>query len=88
MRMGDQLGSLTTSIYFNMRIGVIRVKSGNCQTIQIFENIEIQKNKKIGIFFNNYTRNSPDPFSLGWSHQPGLKGPPAPTHDPDHVEDL
>jgi hypothetical protein len=38
--MDDRPGSM----YFDMRIGVIRDYSGNYQIIQIFENREIQKN--------------------------------------------
>jgi hypothetical protein len=40
---GDRPGSLTMSMYFDMRIEVIRDYSGNCQTIQISKNREIQK---------------------------------------------
>jgi hypothetical protein len=54
--MGDRPVSLTTSMYFDMKIWMIRleirVESGNCQTIQIFENMEIQKNlNKFLVFF-------------------------------------
>jgi hypothetical protein len=46
--MDDRLGSLTTNIYFNMRIKIIRIE----WTIQIFENMKIQKKTEIflGIF--------------------------------------
>jgi hypothetical protein len=57
----------------------ITVESENCQTIQIFKKMEIQKNpKKNGIFSVILPEILPHPFSLGWSHQPGLKGPLAP----------
>jgi hypothetical protein len=59
--MGARHGSLTTSVYFDMKMGVIRleirVESGNYKTIQIFGNMEIQKNPKKMGFFNNFTRN-------------------------------
>jgi hypothetical protein len=44
--MDDRPESLTTSMYFDMRIWVIRDKSGICHTIQISKNTEIQKSEK------------------------------------------
>jgi hypothetical protein len=41
--------------------------------------MEIQKNpkKNVGFFLTILPEILPDPFSPGWSHQPGLKSPPA-----------
>jgi hypothetical protein len=63
--MGDRPVSLTTSMYFDMKIWMIRleirVESGNCQTIQIFENMEIQIN--FWFFSNNsIEKKLPDPL--------------------------
>jgi hypothetical protein len=46
--MGDRSRSLTTSMPFDIRIGVIRDYSRNCQTTKIFVNrkiLKILKNK-------------------------------------------
>jgi hypothetical protein len=83
MRMGDRPKSLTTDMYFDIRIGAIRV-----ETVKQFKYLKIEKFKKKlrnklkknQFFFKNYSRPS--------VHQLGLKGPPAPAHDPGHVEDL
>jgi hypothetical protein len=41
VRIGDRLRSLTTSMYFDIRIGVIRV-----ETIKQFKYLKIEKFKK------------------------------------------
>jgi hypothetical protein len=53
--MGDRPESGTTSIYFDIRIGVvIRDYRGNCQTNQKSKNRKIQKNPKFSkTFFEN-----------------------------------
>jgi hypothetical protein len=61
-------------MYFDIRIGVIRV-----ETVKQFKYLKIEKFKK-------NPRNIRDLFSR--LVLPGLKGPPAPAYDPSHVEDL
>jgi hypothetical protein len=65
-----------------MRIEVIRDYSGDwrVETAKQFKYLKVwkfEKSKKIGFFSIIIPKKLPDPFNLGWSHQPGLKGPPA-----------
>jgi hypothetical protein len=48
----------------------------NNSNIQKYENLK-KSEKKLSFFSIILPEIISDPFSPGWSHQPGLKGPPA-----------